>query len=86
MPNGFPNRLPFGQPGTEGERNGHADDEQKTRENKIHKSHAADPFRMAVAEMHHPVGHELAGRAGEVVHENHREHDQSAQGVNGRDP
>jgi len=44
--------------------------------NQINERHSAAPA-MTVAEMDHPVRHDLPG-AGEVVHENHHEHHKSA--------
>jgi len=65
----------------ERKRDGHADHEEKPGKNQVNKRHSA-PAR----EMSHPGRHDLVRRAREIVHEDHGEDDQPAQGVNGDDP
>jgi len=78
-----PPRFAAREPAAQGERDRHADDEQERREHDVHERHpAAAP--VAIGEVHHPVRHDLP-RAGDVVHVDHREHHQAAQGVDGGD-
>ena len=83
MSEDLPGRLALRDAPAQGDGHGHADDKQERGEHQIHEGHAAAPA-MTVAEMHHPIGHDLAG-AGEVVHEDHHEHHETAQRIDGRD-
>jgi hypothetical protein len=48
--------------------------------NQVHKRHPA-AATATVAEMNHPIRHNLP-RARQVVHVNHHEHDEAAEGIN----
>ena len=85
MKNGFAKGDALEGTGAEGEGNGHADNEQEAGKDHIDEGHAAGTLGVAFTEVDHPVGDELAGSAGEVVHEDHGEHDEAAEGVDGGD-
>ena len=77
----FPRRLASIQAGTKGQGDGHADDEQEGRKDQIDKGHAT-----LSVEMLHPGRDDGVGDAGEVVDEDHAEHDEAAQGIDGENP
>src|ERR1017187_5119234 len=79
----FPGPLALRQAPTKRQGNGHSHNKQKGGENQIHERHST-AVAMAVAEMNHPVWHDLAS-ASEVVDENYHEHHKPAQLFNGRD-
>jgi hypothetical protein len=77
-------RLALLQSTSETQRDRHTHDEKKGGEDQVDEGHAA-AFGVAVAEMNHGIGHDMS-RAREVVHEDHQEHHEPAQGVHRRDP
>ena len=73
MQEAFPERFAPGQTRPESEGDGHADDEEKGREDQIDEGHAA-----AAVKMPHPRGDNPAIDARDVVDIDHGEYDQAA--------